>query len=178
MAITRKEEERALNADELELVGKTRHPALQSLPDTDLTSLVKILRERREKAKTQAHQRRREIRGKIQPKGNTASKADDGSKTKLSVLAMAMRRTNAEVERRRQMAAKQELVENAQHALELKKHAEANKIAFNTRHAHEGMRNIPNKQAKNLINPMERGRQKKAAGVAQAKRDQRQAPAS
>ena len=39
MAITRKEEERALNADEFELVGKTRHPALQSLPDADLTSL-------------------------------------------------------------------------------------------------------------------------------------------
>ena len=178
MAITRKEEERALNADELALVDKTRHPALQSLPDADLTSLVKLLRERREKAKTQAHQRRREIRGKTAPKGSAASKADDGSKTKLSVLAMAMRRTNAEVERRRQMATRQELVENAQHALELKKHAEANKIPFNTRHAHEGMRNIPNKQVKSLINPMERGRQKKAASVNQAKRDQRQATAS
>ena len=178
MAITRKEEERALNADEFELVGKTRHPALQSLPDADLTSLVKLLRERREKAKSQAHQRRREIRGKASPKGSAASKADDGSKTKLSVLAMAMRRTNAEVERRRQMAAKQSLIENAQHALEMKKQAETDKVPFNTRHAHEGMRNIPNKLAKSLINPMERGRLKKAAGVSQAKRDQRQATAS
>lgn len=139
---------------------------------------MKLLRERRERAKTQAHQRRREIRGKTTPKGNAASKADDGSKTKLSVIAMAMRRTNAEVERRQQMAAKQELVENAQHALQLKKQADVNKIPFNTRHAHEGMRNIPNKQAKSLINPMERGRQKKASGVTQAKRDQRQATVS
>ncbi|MDR0253831.1 MAG: hypothetical protein LBI75_11675 [Brucellaceae bacterium] len=178
MAITRKEEERALNADELTLVDKSRHPALQALPDTDLKSLVKLLRERREKAKTQAHQRRREIRGKTAPKGNTASKADDGSKTKLSVLAMAMRRTNAEIERRRQMAAKQNLVENAQHALKLKQQADADKVPFNTRHAHEGMRHIPNKKAENLINPMERGRQKKAAGVAQAKRDHRQTASS
>lgn len=178
MAMTRKEEERALNADELTLVDKTRHPALQSLPDADLASLIKLLRERREKAKTQAYQKRREIRGKTVPKGNIASKTDDGSKTKLSILAMAMRRTNAEVVRRRQMAAKQELMENAKQALELKKQAEKNKIPLNTRHAHEGMRNIPNEQVNELINPMERGRQKKAAGVAQAKRDQRQATTS
>lgn len=43
--MTRKEEERALNADELTLVDKTRHPALQSLPDVDLASLIKLLRE-------------------------------------------------------------------------------------------------------------------------------------
>ena len=64
MAITQKEEARALNADERELVEKSHHPALQELPDDELSTLVKLMRERREKAKAQADRKRREMRGK------------------------------------------------------------------------------------------------------------------
>lgn len=178
MAMTRKEEERALSSDEHALVSKTRHPDLQALPDAELHSLAKLLRERREKAKTQAHQRRREIRGKASPKGQVASKSDEGSKLKVSILAMAVRRLNGEVELRRKMASRHSLAENAQRALEMKKQAETDKIPFNTRHADKGMRNIPNQRADSLIKPMERGRLKKAASVNQAKRDSKQAAAS
>ena len=61
MAITRKTEERALDAEERDLVAKSHHPALQELSDRDLAQLVKLVRERRDRAKTQANQRRREI---------------------------------------------------------------------------------------------------------------------
>src|SRR4051794_17483158 len=111
MAITQKEEARALNADERELVEKSHHPALQQLPDGELSNLVKLMRERREKAKSQAHQRRREMRGKAAPKGATPSTVDEGSNLKVAVLAMAMRRLNNEAERRRRMAASISLVE-------------------------------------------------------------------
>ena len=94
MAISRKEEARALSADEKELVEKSHHPAVQELSDADLSGLVKLLRERRDKAQTEAHRRRREIRGKGAPKRAAASKADSGSQVKLAVLAMAMRRLN------------------------------------------------------------------------------------
>ncbi len=110
MAISRKEEVRALSADEHELVEKSHHPAVQDLSDADLAGLVKFLRERRDKAQTEAHRRRREIRGKGAPKGATPSKADGGSQFKLAVLAMAMRRLNGEAERRRQLAARVSLV--------------------------------------------------------------------
>ncbi|TIX43609.1 MAG: hypothetical protein E5V36_11575, partial [Mesorhizobium sp.] len=103
MAISRKEEARALSADEHALVEKSHHPAVQHLADSELASLVKLLRERRDKARTEAHRRRRETRGKGAPKGAGASKADGGSQLKLAVLAMAMRRLNGEAERRRQM---------------------------------------------------------------------------
>ena len=63
MANTRKEEARALDAEERDLVEKSHHPVLQELSDQDLSQLVKLLRERREKAKTQANRRRREMRG-------------------------------------------------------------------------------------------------------------------
>lgn len=172
MAISQKEEARALSADERELVEKSHHPALQELPDAELASLVKLVRERRDKAQAQASQRRREMRGKGAPKGATPSTADEGSKLKLAVLAMAVRRLNSETERRRQMAAGADMADNARKALAMKRAAEADREPdFNSRHASRGMRKIANKRGENLINPMERGRQRKAGAVAQAKRD-------
>lgn len=178
MAITRKEEARALNAEEKELVEKSHHPLLQDIPDSELSQLAKLLRDRRSKARDQAHQRRREMRGKAAARGTSASKADEGSHLKVAVLAMAMRRINAEVDRRRSMSASNDLIANAQRALATKKANEKNDKTFNTRHARHGMRNIPNEKADSLIRPMERGRLKKAASVAQAKRDSRQEAAS
>jgi hypothetical protein len=173
MAISRKEEARALSADEHGLVEKSHHPAVQGLADAELASLVKLLRERRDKAQTEAHRRRREIRGKGAPKGIAASKADGGSQSKLAVLAMAMRRLNGEAERRRQLAANLSLVANARTALAMKQGAAPDGPEFNTHTAHKGMRAVANQRAPNLVRPMERGRQRQAAKVAQAKRDAR-----
>ncbi len=173
MAITRKEEARALNADERELVEKSHHPALQEVADEELSRLVKLMRQRRDKARTQAEQRRREMRGKAAAKGATPSTAEAGSKLKVAVLAMAMRRLNNEVERRRRMSARTSLVANAKKALAMKQHRENTASAFNSRHAHEGMRKVENPRPQDLIRPMERGRLRKAASVAQAKRDAR-----
>jgi len=173
MAISQKQEVRALNAEEHALVEKSHHPILQEVPDEELANLVKLIRERREKATTQANQRRREMRGKAAPKRATRSRADEGSKLKVAVLAMAMRRLNKEVERRRRMAARVSLAENAKKALAMKQADDTKGPAFNSRRAHEGMRNSSSKRGQNLIRPMELGRQRQAAKVAQAKRDGR-----
>jgi hypothetical protein len=173
MAISRKEEARALSVEERDLVEKSHHPGVQALADAALADLVKLLRERRDRAQTEANRRRREMRGKGAPKGARASMADAGSQLKLSVLAMAMRRLNGEVERRRQLAANISLVENAQKALAMKQGGQASGPDFNTRHASQGMRSVANKRTQNLVRPMELGRQRQAAKVAQAKRDAR-----
>lgn len=173
MAITQKEEARALSADERMLVEKSHHPALQELPDQELSRLVSLVRERRDKAQGQADRRHREIRGKAEPKGVTQSKSDEGSKLKVAVLAMAMRRLNSETERRRQMAGRTSLVENAKKALAMKQAVETKEPSFNSRHAYEGMRSTASQRNQGLIRPMELGRQRKAASVAQAKRDGR-----
>lgn len=172
MAMSRKHEARALSDDERELVEKSHHPEVQNLSDAELQRLVKILRERRDKAQAEAYRRRREMRGKAAPKGTRPSKMDAGSKAKLEVLAMAIRRLNAEVERRRQLAARIDLVENARHALALTKAKKPARSAdFNSRQAHLGMQAVESGKAKSLVRPMERGRLRKAAAVAQAKRD-------
>lgn len=174
MAMSRKHEARALNDDERELVEKSHHPEVQNLSDAELQKLVKTLRERRDKAQTEAHRRRREMRGKAAPKGARPSKMDTGSKAKLEVLAMSMRRLNGEVERRRQLASRIELVENARNALAMTKAKKPKHGAdFNTRAAHLGMQAVESGKSKSLVRPMERGRLRKAAAVAQAKRDAR-----
>lgn len=106
MAISAKEEQRALDTEERELVGRTRHPAVKELPDAEVFQLVGLIRARRDRARTQAHRRRREMRGKAAPKGAASSAADDGSRLKLEVLSQALRRINAEADRRRREAAK------------------------------------------------------------------------
>lgn len=174
MAITRKMEARALDAEERDLVEKSHHPVLQDLSDQDLSQLTRLVRERRDKAKTQANQRRREMRGKAAPKGAAPSASDRGSQTKLAVLAMAVRRLNSEIERRRRMRAAIAHVDSARKALAMKQASQAESApAFSSRQAHGGMRNVASSKRQKLIDPMERGRQRKAAAVAQAKRDAR-----
>lgn len=173
MAISRKEEARALNDDERELVEKSHHPEIQHLSDAELQELVKLMRDRRDKAQTDVFRRRREIRGKGVPKGAKPVTGDAGSRTKLAVLAMAMRRVNTEVERRQQLAASMQQIENSRRALAMKKKAQTKAADFNTRHAHSGMRAVESQKTKDLIRPMELGRQRKAGQVAQAKRDSR-----
>ena len=172
MAITRKEEARALSGDEQELVDRTHHPEIQETSDEDLRDLIRLVRERRNKARDLAHQRRREMRGKGEPRGASASAKDDGSKAKLAVLAMALRRANGEAERRRKMAARVEMTQNAQRALQMKREAK-DSAAPNSRHAHQGMRKAVSQRREDLMRPMERGRQRKAGAVAQARRDAR-----
>ncbi len=171
MAVTRKEEARALDSDERELVERSHHPELQELPDSELSKLVKLVRDRRDKAKSQAQQRRREMRGKAAPRGAEPSREDAGSRLKLTVLAMAVRRLNTEAGRRRRMSGHADQVANSRRALALKRAAEPEGPDFNTRHAHHGMRSTPNRRAEDLVRPAELGRQRQAANVAQARRD-------
>ena len=173
MAINRKEGARALDKDEKEFVDRSHHPEIQAISDAELADLLKLVRSRRDKAQTEAYRRRREIRGKGAAKGAEPSRSDAGSRLKLDVLAMAMRRINAETERRRRMAAKVSQVEKSQRALALKQMAHDDGVPFSSRTALKGMRDIASTRQQNLVRPMELGRQRQAAKVAQAKRDSR-----
>jgi len=172
MAITRTQEDRVLDSDERELVAKSHHPEVQDLADADLADLLSRVRERRDRAKDEARRQRREIRGKAAPKGARPAREDKGSQSKLAVLAMAVRRLNSEFERRRTMRAKVEHVERARAALAMKQ-AESKAAPDNARRAHQGMRDVASRRREALMRPMERGRQRKAGAVAQAKRDSR-----
>ena len=168
MAISRKQEERLLTEEEWHLV--------QQLNDADLTKLLKQVRDRRNRAQTEAHRQTRELRGKAAAKGAEPVRKDVGTRGKLEILAMSMRRLNGEHARRQKMHGKVQLIENMRAALALKQSAKVERDeAYNSRHAHAGMRAIESKRYKSLVRPAERGRLRSAAAVAQAKRDSRSA---
>lgn len=178
MAVSRKRQERALDEGEWRLVQRAAHPAVREASDRDLLDLARLLRERRDRARDQKRRRQREHLGKADPRGAAPSTRHDGTSVKHGLLAAAAARVNAEIERRRRMRARIEKrgahVAAARRALALKLAADSrDDESFNSRHAREGMRAIPNRRAEALINPMERGRLRKQQAVAQAIRDAR-----
>lgn len=170
MARSLKQESRALSTDERELVAKSRPPALQSLTDSALATLVKRTRERRNRARTVADRQRRELRGKATARGATPSKADEGTRLKLSVLTTALQRLDTETQRRRRVTAKTSLVASARKALALKQKTKRAAPA-STRSANTGLRGKARITVKDHVPRSTRGRVRKQVARAQAKRD-------
>jgi hypothetical protein len=125
MARSIKQERRLLCADELTLVEKTHHPALGLLPDQDLVELRKLVRERRDRAQDIAVRQRRELRDKAVSKGARAATVDSGTREKRDILAAAVQRLNKEIARRQAKAARQDLIDGAKRALDLRRANEA-----------------------------------------------------
>jgi len=168
-----KQEARALTADERDLVAKSRPPALQSLTDTQLATLLKRTRERRNRARTVADRQRRELRGKARARGAMPSKADEGSRLKLSVLATALQRLDLETQRRRRTKAKTSLIASARKALALKQKAVRPTSPSTSRRASTGTRGKARLTVKDHVPRSTRGRVRKQVARAQAKRDAR-----
>jgi hypothetical protein len=173
MASTRKQEARALSADERALVDRAHPAAVRSLTDLELAGLVRRMRERRDRARTVAQRQRREIRGKAAARGAAPARADEGSKLKLSVLATALQRLDAETKRRRSTAAKKSLVASARKALALKQKAGRAAPLSNERAADTGLRGKARVTIKDHVPKSARGRVRKQVARAQAKRDSR-----
>lgn len=173
MSDPRRSEARALSADELELVDKTHHPQLRELSDRELSDLVRLVRERRDRAQTEARRRRREMRGKAPAKGARPSADDTGSRDKKQVLATAVRRLNSERTRRQQLAARAELVENARNALALKRENATGDDVPATRTPDKGMNVNESERTRRTIPPAKVGSISQRTRNAQAKRDSR-----
>ena len=145
MARTRREEDRFLDTEEREIVGQTHHPVLGGLEDSDLTALIKRLRDRRDRAQSIARQQRREMRGKSAPAGARAARDDTGSHEKSGVLSAALKRVNKERTRRQNSNGTSELSRNARRALKQARAGRANQPPRPTsRTADEGMQPIVN----------------------------------
>ncbi|MDO5606127.1 MAG: hypothetical protein Q4G25_13295 [Paracoccus sp. (in: a-proteobacteria)] len=96
-----REERRALSGAELDLVTRSRQPHLRALSDAELGQLIPLLREARNKARDQGNRQAREARGKAAPAGTQAAGGNEGTRLKEHYLAAALRRANAERNKRR-----------------------------------------------------------------------------
>lgn len=173
MSHPRKDEARALDAGELALVEKTHHPAVQDLSDAELSDLLGLVRERRDRAQATANRQRREMRGKSDARGARNSADDTGTRIKAAVLATAVRRLNSERDRRGRIAAKADLVENARNALALRRAGNDGAAAPATSNAGEGMRANENSRARRTLPPAKVGSVSQQNKRAQARRDTR-----
>lgn len=173
MAITTKQELRALSADERELVDMSGARAVKVLTDAQLSTLVKRLRTKRDRARTVAERQRRELRGKARPRGAAPSKADDGSRLKLTVLTAALARLDTETARRGKVKAKVSLVASAKKALALKQKAKPAKPASKARGAAKVVRGKARVAVKKHVPGSVRGSVRKQGARVQAKRDSR-----
>lgn len=171
MAHSRKDEARALDAGELELVEKSHHPAIQDLSDAELSDLARHLRERRDKAQAIANRQRREMRRKSEPRGARASADDTGTRHKTEVLAMAVRRLNGERDRRARLAARSELIANARNLLAMRKAADGGRPARASRSAGKGMQANESTRTRKTVSPNKVGSVSQQNKKAQAKRD-------
>jgi hypothetical protein len=177
MAVPMRDEIRALDDQELELVVKTHLPLVLDLSDAELKDLIKRVRERRKRARDVANRQRREMRGKAERSGAGPARDNTGTKHKAAVLAGALKRLNSEKGRRARHARVPEQVQFAKKALQLKRAAGKGHSGPSYRTASRGMRNIENEKPERLLHPMEIGRVSQFIKAAQAKRDSRRAEA-
>lgn len=174
MATSRTRERRVLSADEFDLVARTRLPGLVDHSDAELADLIRIVRERRDRAQGVAREQRREMRRKAEPRGTRPATDNSGTAEKAATLAAALQRLNKESARRKQDHGKGNLTDNARHALALRRaYLASHKPPDPGQTAGKGMRNIPNRRAPDLVNPMEVGRVSQFVRDGQARRDNR-----
>lgn len=94
------EEQRALSREELELADMSRQPVLGKLSDLELSDLVSLLCDRRNRARDIGDRQGREARGKAKPAGVSSAGGNEGTRTKGNFLNEAQDRATAERDRR------------------------------------------------------------------------------
>ena len=141
MSATMKTERRVLAGPELQAVEQSHYPAIQQLSSSELGELAKRLRDYRGKAQDVARGRRRERRGKAEPRGAGPAPDESGLTLKAQVFAAALKRVNREVGRLRKTERSQG--ELGRKALEMKRAARADRHPRAGRTPSQGMRAIP-----------------------------------
>ncbi|WP_027174174.1 hypothetical protein [Methylobacterium sp. 10] len=145
MSVSRRREARLLDARENDLVGRSHRPGLDAVDDAGLSDLIRLLRERRDRARDVSRRQRREVRGKSAPSIAHPATDNSGTREKAALLAAAVKRASKESERRRNARARSKTVSGARRALALKQAAnDPHENRPSSRTANNGMMPVPN----------------------------------
>ena len=169
MSATLAAERALLSHDEIKLVEATHHPAVSRLSAKDLKARQGELRALRDKTRTLSRRKRREAKGRSEPR---ASGGDEGHvRQRKQVFAHALRRVNRELRRAEKAEAVDVTVACARRALALKRESRGARHPSAGRTANSGMTAKPSDRDTVEMNRAEIGRVSKATKVAQAKKD-------
>ncbi len=173
MSTCTKSERSVLSHDEFSLVKETHHPDIYRIGDLKaLQELQSKLQGLRSKERTLARQKRRETRGKSEPRGKSFPATAEQPLKRKQAFAAALKRVNNEVRRVRALEATAKNVEAAHKAFQLKR--EANFLHHPIdRTASDGMRSLSNTRRRSHIPGSQIGSVSQATKVAQAIKDAR-----
>ncbi|MGX9424136.1 MULTISPECIES: hypothetical protein [Bradyrhizobium] len=173
MSVPCKLERSLLSHDEYETIRVTHHPALYDVEPADLADMRSRLRKMRDKERTLGRQKRRETRGKGQPRGANFPGTADRPSQRKQVFAAALKRVNSELRRLHNLAARTANVEAARKALALHRAADFIPYPSAGSTANEGMVPRLSTRRKKIVTGARIGRVSQATKVAQAIRDAR-----
>ena len=171
MSITCRLERSLVSHDEFDLIRVTHHPFIYELDPEQLQATRIRLREWRSKEGTVARQKRRELRGKAEPRGSGFPGTVERPSRRKQVFAAALKRVDRELARRRQLEARALHVEAARQALALRRSANFVHRPDPGMTAGEGMRPLPSRRRRAKISPGKIGSISQAVKAAQARRD-------
>lgn len=171
MSDSYKFEQSMLSHDEFEVVRVTHHPGIYDLTDKELRDIRVNLRKMRDRERTLARQKRREVRGKADPRGGSFPGTAEKPRQRKQIFSSALKRVNKELRRLQILEAKSANVEAARRAF-------ATLRANNFRHhpaagdtPRDGLAPIPNRRRQWKVPPAKIGSISQATKVAQATRD-------
>ena len=160
-----------LTEAEFEAVLRTCHPEICGLPKEELIGVARRVREYRDKARDITRHRRRERRGKAEPRGASPAPSEAGTSMKKQIFASALKRVDCEIGRMEEAERRPTLAESDRRALELKRADRVRHHPGAGRTASRGMRPLPNEGDTARVDPREIGRVSQAVEAAQARRD-------
>ena len=140
MSVPCKFERSLLSHDEYEAVRLTHHPAIYELGTAELQSALVRLRQMRDKERTLARQKQREMRGKSAPRGGSFPGTAEQPLRRKQIFASAKKRVNKELNHLRKLQARTTHVEAARQALAMRRAANFEPVPPTNRTSNDGMR--------------------------------------
>jgi hypothetical protein len=168
MSINNRRELSLLNHEEGELVRASHHPAIAELDSKGLAETRKRLRDMRDKERTLARQKVRQVRGKGEPRGSGTA---EHLQERKQVFASALKRVNKQAHRMAVEDARAAHIEASKKALAMRRAAGASSHPAPGMTASEGMNSVASKKALSKVAPAKIGSVSQATKNAQAKRD-------
>ena len=110
--------------DEHEVILRSHHPDIYDAGLDDLKALSKRVRDMPDKESTLAHAKRREIRGKGPPRGESFPGLAGHPLQRRQVFAAAVKRVNREIDRMQKLEARTAHMEAARRALAMRRAAQ------------------------------------------------------
>lgn len=164
-------ERKFLSREELEVVSSAHYPQLAELDANALRDARTRLRSLRDKARTVARHKRREVRGKAAPRATGASGSSEHAAQRKQIFSQALQRTSRQLHRLEHAEAQARTTAGMQRALAMKRRAESSQHPGPGRHARRGMRANPSLRRAMRVDPAMIGRVSQAGKAHQAKRD-------